>query len=91
MGHLEENASFGSWREGGTRVWGMSWGRGSPAAHAFLALTQGRVAALAALALQASDEDVWEASMATPEAAWFSAQPADAREGMWLAAKDWAS
>ena len=91
MGHLEENASFGSWREGSSRLWGMSWGRSSPAAHAFLALTQARTATLGALALQATDEDAWAGQMATPEAGWFSAQPASAREGLWLAAKDWAS
>ena len=95
MGEFVKDYYFGTHRKQGSppaQVWGMGWARNNPAGHPnfeFGTQTAAYAAARAADAAAASDAADWESGMTGAMATWFGGLSSDAKEGIWLAAKDY--
>ena len=73
------------WTDAGSLKYGLSWSRGSSAAHAFYVLTHTRTVELRAAAMGSASRTAFESSLTTAEEVWWVAQPTGARDGMWAA------
>ena len=93
MGATVKNYFFGSQREAGTppaQVWEMGWGRGSTGDHVVFKFSTAAVCdGKAADAATSANVAAWEATMSAPMSTWFGALSNDAKEGIWLAARDY--